>query len=77
VIETIKLVLLFNPLRLFLPFSLFCLIAGFGWGIPFLILGHGVSVGAVLTIVTGLLFFTIGLIANQSASIRMGLLTKE
>lgn len=71
VIQVLNVVLMFNPLRVFLPISIFCLLAGLGWGIPIVLLGRGVSVGAMLAIVTGLLFFVLGLLANQLSAIRM------
>ena len=38
---------------------------------------RGVSVGAMLAIVTGLLCFFFGLIAEQLSAMRMGLLDKD
>ena len=76
VIEIINITLMFNPLRVFLPISLVCILVGIGWGIPFVMLGHGVSVGSMLAIVIGLLFFALGLIASQLAAIRMSLLKR-
>jgi hypothetical protein len=38
---------------------------------------RGVSVGAMLGIVTGLLFFFIGLIAEQLSAMRLGLLDTD
>ena len=71
VVEILNIVLMFNPLRIFLPLSLFCIIVGLGWGLPIIFLGRGVSVGAMLAIVSGLLFFVGGLIASQLSAIRM------
>ncbi len=71
VIQVLNIALMFNPLKVFLPISLFCILAGLGWGIPIVLLGRGVSVGAMLAIVTGLLFFVLGLIASQLSAIRM------
>jgi glycosyltransferase involved in cell wall biosynthesis len=71
VIQVLNIALMFNPLKLFLPISALCILAGFGWGIPFVLLGRGVSVGAMLAIVSGLLFFVLGLIASQLSAIRM------
>jgi glycosyltransferase involved in cell wall biosynthesis len=71
VIEVLNITLMFNPLRVFLPISIFCILAGAGWGIPIVLLGRGVSVGAMLAIVTGLLFFVLGLLASQLSAIRM------
>jgi glycosyltransferase involved in cell wall biosynthesis len=71
VIQVLNTTLMFNPLRVFLPLSVLCILAGLGWGIPIIILGRGVSVGAMLAIVTGLLFFVLGLLASQLSAIRM------
>jgi hypothetical protein len=71
VIQVLNIALMFNPLKLFLPISALCMLAGFGWGIPFVLLGRGVSVGAMLAVVTGLLFFVLGLLASQLSAIRM------
>jgi glycosyltransferase involved in cell wall biosynthesis len=70
-IQVLNITLMFNPLKVFLPISAFCILAGLGWGIPIVLLGRGVSVGAMLAIVTGLLFFVLGLIASQLSAIRM------
>jgi glycosyltransferase involved in cell wall biosynthesis len=74
VMELINLAMLFNPLRIFLPLSVFCIGFGLAWGIPIMLRARGVSVGAMLAIVTGLLCFFFGLIAEQLSSMRMGLL---
>ncbi|HSK89372.1 MAG TPA: glycosyltransferase family 2 protein [Anaerolineales bacterium] len=71
VIQVLNIALMFNPLKVFLPVSAFCMLAGLGWGIPIVLLGRGVSVGAMLAIITGLLFFVLGLIASQLSAIRM------
>lgn len=76
VMEIINIALMFNPLRIFLPISVICVLIGIAWGIPFLLAGHGVSIGSMLAIVIGLLFFALGLIASQLAAIRMGLLNR-
>jgi hypothetical protein len=68
--EILNITILFNPSRIFYPIAILCLSFGILWGIPFLLLGRGVSVGAMLGIVTGLLFFAIGLIAQQLSAIR-------
>src|SRR5574341_173419 len=57
-LEILNIILMFNPLKVFLPISLFCISVGLIWGIAVLFLvGRGVSVGAMLAIVTGLIFF--------------------
>jgi glycosyltransferase involved in cell wall biosynthesis len=77
ILEIINITLLFNPLKIFLPISILCLLAGFGWGVPLILLGRGVSVGAMLAIVLGALFFAIGLIASQLSAIRMEVIENE
>ncbi len=76
-IEILNLAMLFNPLRIFLPLSALCIGFGFIWGIPIMLRARGVSVGAMLAIVTGLVFFMIGLIAEQLAAMRMNLLERN
>ena len=74
-LEILNIVLMFNPLRIFLPLSL--LFIGFSliWGIPLLIAGRGVSVGTLLLLITGVLLFGLGLIANQLSDLRISLLS--
>ena len=68
--DLLNIVTLYNPMRIFLPISAFCFLVGFGWGIPIVLKGDGVSVGAMLGIVTGVIIFFMGLIAEQLASIK-------
>jgi glycosyltransferase involved in cell wall biosynthesis len=77
IIEIINIILLFNPLRVFLPISILSIVLGFGWGIPLILLGRGVSVGAMLAIVLGALFFAIGLIASQLSAMRIEAIEKN
>jgi glycosyltransferase involved in cell wall biosynthesis len=73
VLEIFNVVLLFNPMRIFLPMSLVLIISGVSWGLPLVLRGNGVSVGAMLAVVSGMLFFLLGLIASQLALIRNNL----
>ncbi len=73
IIEILNLAMLVNPLRIFLPLSIFCTTVGLLWGIPIVLAGRGVSVGSMLAIMLGALFFFLGLIASQLASIRLHL----
>jgi glycosyltransferase involved in cell wall biosynthesis len=68
--EIVNIVVLFNPMRIFLPVALVSLLLGCGWGLHIVLKGRGVSVGAMLAIVTGLLFFFLGLLAEQISLIR-------
>jgi glycosyltransferase involved in cell wall biosynthesis len=72
IMEILNLVMLFNPLKIFLSLSAICFAFGILWGTPILLLNRGVSVGAMLAIVSGLIFFFIGLVASQLSSIRLG-----
>ena len=69
-LEIINIIMLLKPLRIFLPASIFCIAVGILWGIPFIAMGHGVSVGSMLAIVTGLILFMVGLVAEQLSLIR-------
>jgi glycosyltransferase involved in cell wall biosynthesis len=73
IIEILNLAMLVNPLRIFLPLSFICISIGLLWGLPIMIAGRGVSVGSMLAIVLGSLFFFLGLIASQLAAIRFQL----
>lgn len=70
VMEILHIVTLFNPMRIFLPPAIFFLIFSAVWGLPILFRGEGISVGTLFLFVTGLIFFFLGLIAEQLALIR-------
>lgn len=68
--EILNIVILFNPMKIFFPIALVSIIAGLAWGLPLIYMGRGVSVGALLAFVVGLLFFFLGLIAEQLSLLR-------
>ena len=68
--EILNIVVLFNPMRIFLPISVVSVLLGTIWGLPIVLRGDGVSVGAMLAIVTGVIFFFLGLLAEQISLIR-------
>ena len=70
IMEIIHIVILFNPMKIFLPLSLLCLILSGIWGVPLIYMGRGISIGCLLGIVTGILIFFLGLIAEQLSAIR-------
>lgn len=70
ILAVIHILLLFNPLRVFIPIAFVCILFGISWGLPFLLMGRGVSGGAIITIISGLLFFLLGLIAEQISMFR-------
>ena len=68
--EILNILVLFNPMRVFIPLSAVGIILGIIWGMPIVLRGGGVSVGAMLSIVAGLVFFALGLIAEQLSMLR-------
>lgn len=70
VMEILNIVVLFNPNRVFLPLAVFFVLSGIIWGLPFLLRGEGVQAGTLLLTITGLLFFLLGLLAEQLSLIR-------
>ncbi len=73
--ETLLLVLriatLIDPLRIFVPLSLLIGFIGVAWGIPYALMGNGISMGSMLAIVTAILLFVIGLISDQISQLRL------
>jgi glycosyltransferase involved in cell wall biosynthesis len=68
--EILNIVILFNPARIFLPLALMCTAIGLCVGLPILFAGRGVTTGSLLGIFAGIVFFLLGLIAEQLSSIR-------
>ena len=65
IIEILKSVLFLKPMRFFLPVSLILIFLGLIWGIPIILKGRGISVGANMSILAGVIFFVIGLVLEQ------------
>lgn len=70
VLEILNIVMLFNPIRIFLPIAVMLFLLGLLWGAPIMIAGRGVSVGAALLMLSGIMIFLLGLIAEQLAGLR-------
>lgn len=70
VMEILNIIILFNPLKIFLPASLIALLLGLFLAIRYFIINHGISIGASLFLTTGLLIFFLGLIAEQLSGLR-------
>jgi glycosyltransferase involved in cell wall biosynthesis len=68
--EILNIVILFNPMRVFLPIAIFGVTLAFVWAVPIILKGRGVSTGALLSFVSGVLFFCLGLLAEQLSQIR-------
>jgi glycosyltransferase involved in cell wall biosynthesis len=71
IVLILRLASLFQPLRIFIPASLSFIVMGVLWGLRYIILMQGVSVGAMLLILTGLLLFFFGLLTDQVAQLRL------
>jgi len=61
----LRIVMLFNPLKIFCPASLLFGAAGLAWGIAGAIVAGRVPNSAVLSVVLGMFLFFIGLLADQ------------
>jgi len=70
VMEIINIVILFNPMKIFLPISLISILLTLSYAVPLLIINRVVSTGMVLGVVSGLIFFLLGLITEQLSLLR-------
>lgn len=70
IMEILNIVILFNPMKIFLPLSFLSFLITGLWGIPLILQGRGLSTGSLLGIVLGILLFLLGLIAEQLSQIR-------
>ncbi len=68
----LRITLLFNPLRLFLPVALLCFIAGLAWGLTSILMGKGISIGPMLAIGLCMIFLLLGLILRQMSLQQLG-----
>lgn len=68
--EIINIVVLFNPMRIFFPLGLFSIFISLIWAIPIFIKGNGLSVGALLGVMIGIVSLFFGLLAEQISAFR-------
>lgn len=74
----LRLITLFSPLRIFLNVSIFLFIIGFGYQVEEIIRrGWHVVNGALLLIISSVLVFLFGLIADQLSSLRLAILKSK
>lgn len=73
VAEILNIVVLFKPMRIFMPIAFTCIFLGIAWSIPILIHGRGVSTGGALISIIGVIIFLLGLVAEQFSAIRVSL----
>jgi glycosyltransferase involved in cell wall biosynthesis len=69
--EILNIVTLFNPMKIFFPLSCVCVILGMIWGAFIAFQGKGLSVGSSFLIISGIILFCIGLIAEQVSQLRL------
>ena len=67
--EILSIVMLFNPIRIFLPLALFSFLLGALWSIRFIILKQGIPVASGVLIISAVVCFLIGLVAQQISGI--------
>ncbi|MBQ6505097.1 MAG: glycosyltransferase family 2 protein [Flexilinea sp.] len=68
--QIINIVMVFNPMRIFLPVGGILILLGVLWAIPFLVRGSGLSSVSMMSMTAGLLLIMMGLLAEQLAQIR-------
>jgi glycosyltransferase involved in cell wall biosynthesis len=66
----LKIITLFNPIKIFLPIAAFWLLMGLVYGIGNVVLRGNIPNGSVLLISMGVIFFLFGLISEQIAALR-------
>ena len=69
-LQIINIVMVFNPMRIFLPVGGALILFGILWAIPFLARGSGLSSVSMMAMTAGLLLIMMGLLAEQLAQIR-------
>lgn len=69
-LQIINIVMVFNPMRIFLPVGGVMIAFGILWAIPFLVRGSGLSSVSMMAMTAGLLLIMMGLLAEQLAQIR-------
>lgn len=70
ILQILNIVMVFNPMRIFIPTGSIAILVGIIWAIPFFIRGNGLSTGAMMAMMTGIILIMLGLIAEQLAQIR-------
>jgi glycosyltransferase involved in cell wall biosynthesis len=66
----VRLTTLLDPFRVFGPMSFFFFVFGCVWGLRYLIHGKGLSIASLFLLVSSVIIFFFGLVADQVASLR-------
>ncbi len=69
VLLIIRMIVLVEPLRFFLPISFFLLATGFIWALPYALQGKGLSVGALFLMLASLIVFLLGVLSEQITAV--------
>ena len=70
VLLLLRLTTLLDPFRVFIPTAIGLLFLGLTWGVQYLVAGNGLSVGALFLLISGVMIFFFGLLADQIAALR-------
>jgi len=71
ILTMFRLITLINPLKIFIPSSLILFLLGIIWAIPYLINRQGLTVASLFLMLSGLLIFFMGMIADQISQLRL------
>lgn len=77
IIEIINIIMLFNPLKIFVSVAIFFGFITTLWAIPIFLKGSGLSVGALLGYLFAFFVFLLGLIAEQLGMVRKLIINKN
>ncbi|MBN8702023.1 MAG: glycosyltransferase family 2 protein [Bacteroidetes bacterium] len=77
IMEILNIVMLFNPMRIFLTLSVLIALLSLAWEIPIFLRGNGLSVGALLGFTVSIFLFLLGLIAEQLGLLRRLVINKD
>jgi glycosyltransferase involved in cell wall biosynthesis len=69
----LRVVMLFNPSKIFLPLALTSIGTGIVWGLTTIVLTGAIRSAAVILLLAGVMFFLNGLLADQLAQIRLNM----
>jgi glycosyltransferase involved in cell wall biosynthesis len=73
----LRLITLFDPLRIYLSASALFAVTAVFWGGRYILKGRGLSSGSLFLLVSAALIFFFGLLADQVSALRLGGLEKE
>lgn len=71
ILTMLRLITLINPLKIFIPSSLLLILTGIIWSIPYFVIGKGLTVASLFLMLSGLLIFFMGMIADQISQMRL------